>query len=119
MQATARIPVVSDDDGAGPRDRRRAWPALGRGVPMVARQSTRGEHTRALRAGRAVPALTRDSQLVSLDVAAEAFGVSVKTIRRRIAEGRVAGYRIGRLIRVDLDELREALLIPMPSLRYR
>jgi excisionase family DNA binding protein len=35
----------------------------------------------------------------------------VKTIRRRIADGSVRAYRVGRLIRVNLDELRAALLI--------
>ena len=54
-------------------------------------------------------------RLVALSVAAEVFGVSVKTIRRRIADGTVIGYRIGRLIRVDLDEFRAALVVKMPS----
>ncbi|WP_261394036.1 helix-turn-helix domain-containing protein [Microbacterium esteraromaticum] len=57
------------------------------------------------------PALT----LVSLAVAAETYGVSIKTLRRRISDGTVHGYRVGRLIRVDADELREKLLIEMPS----
>jgi excisionase family DNA binding protein len=43
------------------------------------------------------------------------FGVSVKTIRRRIADGTVTGYRIGTLIRVDLDELRAALVVKIRS----
>lgn len=56
-------------------------------------------------------------QLVSLPEAAEQFGVSVKTLRRRIADGTIRGYRIGRLIRVDLHELQNRLLIEMPSTR--
>ncbi|ROS73078.1 helix-turn-helix domain-containing protein [Cellulomonas sp. PhB143] len=56
-------------------------------------------------------------QLVALADAAEEFSVSVKTIRRRIADGTVTGYRVGRLIRVDLDELRERLAIAIPSAR--
>lgn len=55
--------------------------------------------------------------LVSLAVAAEKFGVSVKTIRRRIADGTVRGYRVGRLIRVNLNELHETLLVEIPSRR--
>lgn len=55
--------------------------------------------------------------MVSLQVAAEAFGVSVRTLRRRIADGTVRGYRVGRLIRVDLDELREALVVTIPGAR--
>lgn len=53
--------------------------------------------------------------LASLSEAAEQFGVSVKTLRRRIADGTIRGYRVGRLIRVDLHELRDRLLIEMPS----
>lgn len=42
-------------------------------------------------------------------------GVSQKTIRRRIADGTLTGYRMGpRLIRVDLNEL-DALLRPIPT----
>lgn len=70
------------------------------------------------------PRATRDSlvgnhQLVPLPVAAEVFCVSVKTIRRRIADGTVTGYRIGRLIRVDLDEMHEAFAVQIPSARGR
>jgi hypothetical protein len=45
---------------------------------------------------------TSATRLVSFRDAAEVFGVSVKTIRRRIADGTVTGYGIGTLIRVDL-----------------
>lgn len=55
--------------------------------------------------------------LVSLAVAAERLGVSVKTIRRRISDGTVRGYRVGRLIRVDLDELRKSLVVEIPTMR--
>lgn len=63
------------------------------------------------RAGDAEPTL------VSLAVAAQKFGVSIKTIRRRIADGTVRGYRVGRLIRVNLNELHETLLVEIPSRR--
>ncbi|WP_308292379.1 helix-turn-helix domain-containing protein [Promicromonospora umidemergens] len=49
--------------------------------------------------------------------AAEHFHVSVKTLRRRIADGTIAGYRVGRLIRVDLDELTQSLVGAIPSAR--
>jgi len=52
---------------------------------------------------------------MSLAETAEMLGVSVKTLRRRIADGTIHGYRVGRLIRVDLNEVRERLLIEMPS----
>jgi excisionase family DNA binding protein len=51
--------------------------------------------------------------LVSIPDAAEYAGVSPRTIRRRITDGSLAGYRMGpRLIRVDLGEL-DALLSPI------
>lgn len=55
--------------------------------------------------------------LVSMAVAAEEVGVSIKTIRRRISDGSLHGYRVGRLIRVDLDELRHHLVVEMPTPR--
>ncbi|GAB3099575.1 hypothetical protein GCM10027054_29950 [Isoptericola nanjingensis] len=54
---------------------------------------------------------TSRSRLVTLGTAADELSVSVKTLRRRIADGTVTGYRIGRLIRVDIDELRERLVV--------
>lgn len=49
-------------------------------------------------------------RLGSIADAAEFAGVNPKTIRRRIADGTLNGYRLGpRLIRVDLDELDASL----------
>lgn len=56
-------------------------------------------------------------RLVPLVEAAQEFSICTKTIRRRIASGTIAGYKIGRVIRVDLDELRRELVVPMPSAR--
>jgi len=54
-------------------------------------------------------------QLVTLAAAANHAAVSVKTLRRYIATGRLVGYRMGpRLIRVDLNEL-DRLLRPIPA----
>jgi len=53
--------------------------------------------------------------LVSLAVAAGEFGVSIKTVRRRISDGTVHGYLVGRLIRVDLEELRQRMLVEIPT----
>jgi excisionase family DNA binding protein len=39
------------------------------------------------------------------------------TLRRRIADGSVCAYRIGRLIRIDLAEVREALVVPSSGSR--
>ena len=59
----------------------------------------------------------RALSLVSLAVAAQRYGVSTKTLRRRISDGTVHGYRVGRLIRVDLDDLRENLVSEIPTSR--
>lgn len=58
---------------------------------------------------------TARRRLGSIADAAEFAGVNPKTIRRRIADGSLTGYRMGpRLIRVDLAEL-DALLRPIPT----
>jgi excisionase family DNA binding protein len=43
---------------------------------------------------------------VSLAQASVIAALSTRTLRRAIAEGRLAAHRIGRLIRIDLAELR-------------
>lgn len=53
--------------------------------------------------------------LVPLAEAAQEYGVSGKTLRRRIADGTIHGYRVGRFIRVDMEDLREHLVEEMPS----
>jgi len=68
-------------------------------------------------ASRSRVAVLDRKQLVTLTEAASYAGISTKTIRRRIADGSLAGYRMGpRLIRVDLNEV-DALLRPIPSAR--
>ena len=52
-------------------------------------------------------------QSVDLTFAAEYLGVSVQSVRRRIAEGRLKAYRVGpRAIRVNLTDL-DALKQPI------
>ena len=65
------------------------------------------------------PATTRvpSGKLVTLADAAAEFSVCTKTIRRRIADGTVTGYKVGRVIRVDLEELRRSLVITIPTAR--
>lgn len=55
-------------------------------------------------------------KLVSQVQAAEYLGCSTKTIRRRIADGTLTGYKVGRThtIRVDQEEL-DTILRPIPS----
>lgn len=57
------------------------------------------------------------SPLMSLAEAADQFGISVKTLRRRISDDTIHGYRVSRLIRVDMDELRVRLMVEMPTIR--
>ncbi|WML64754.1 helix-turn-helix domain-containing protein [Rhodococcus sp. AH-ZY2] len=55
-------------------------------------------------------------RLVSIPIAADEYGVCTKTLRRWIADGRITGYRFGpRMIRVDLDEIEQAVLKPMSA----
>jgi excisionase family DNA binding protein len=54
-------------------------------------------------------------RFTSVRDAAEYGGISEKTVRRYISDGRLTGYRLGkRLIRVDLSEI-DALLKPIPT----
>ncbi len=54
-------------------------------------------------------------RLASLADAADYAAVNPRTIRRRIADGSITGYRVGpRIIRIDLDEL-DALLRPIAT----
>lgn len=53
----------------------------------------------------------------SLAAAAERTGISVKTLRRRISEGRLVAYRGGpRLIRVDPVDV-DQMLVQIPNVR--
>ena len=52
----------------------------------------------------------------SLSTAAERTGVSIRTLRRRIACGQLAAYRTGRLIRVDPEDV-DHLLVRIPTAR--
>jgi excisionase family DNA binding protein len=60
------------------------------------------------------PSRTSRRQYESVADAAARVGVSTKTVRRWIASGQLAGYRMGpRLLRVDPDEFDRMLtLIP-------
>lgn len=54
-------------------------------------------------------------RLASISEAAEYAACNPRTIRRRIADGSLSGYRMGaRLIRVDLNEL-DAFLRRIPA----
>lgn len=58
---------------------------------------------------------TRPARTTTIPEAARQWGVSDRTIRRRIADGTLTGYRLGgRLIRLDADEV-EALFDVIPT----
>jgi excisionase family DNA binding protein len=48
---------------------------------------------------------------ITMQEAADAYGVSTKTIRRYIAAGLISAHRVGpRLIRLDAEQVRAQLL---------
>lgn len=47
--------------------------------------------------------------LVKVDEAAQLLGVSPHTIYRHFNDGKIPGYRMGKAIRFDMDEVRQAL----------
>ncbi|QGF22435.1 helix-turn-helix domain-containing protein [Raineyella fluvialis] len=50
-------------------------------------------------------------KLVTMQVAADAYGLSVRTIRSYVAQGLITGYRMpgGRAIRVEMNEIDRAI----------
>lgn len=57
----------------------------------------------------------RTRQFESLSEAAERTGISVRTLRRRIAEGRLPAYRSGpRIIRIDSADV-DRLMVKIPT----
>jgi excisionase family DNA binding protein len=61
-----------------------------------------------------MPQPTPGRRYVSMAKATEYADCSDKTLRRLIAQGRITGYKLGRVIRIDLNELDEALK-PIPT----
>ena len=60
--------------------------------------------------------MTTPLRLATIQEAADYARCNAKTIRRRIADGTLTGYRFGpRAIRVDMDEVGAKLLRPIPS----
>lgn len=63
-----------------------------------------------------MPNTPASKNLIGITQAAEHLGVARNTIRRRISDGTLTAYRLGpKLIRVDLAELEEKLVRPIPS----
>ena len=51
----------------------------------------------------------RSKEYRTQDQIADYFGISKWTVRRRIADGTFTAYRVGRLIRLDLNEVETAM----------
>jgi len=45
--------------------------------------------------------------LVDIQTVSQSFGISMRQVRRFVAEGQIPFVRVGHLIRFDTDELRE------------
>ena len=59
--------------------------------------------------------MPRGKRFASVQIGAQYSGLSEKTLRRYIADGRLTGYRLGaRLLRIDLNEL-DALFKAIPT----
>jgi excisionase family DNA binding protein len=56
-------------------------------------------------------------ELLSAVHTGEIFDVHPETLRRLYRAGRIPGYRVGRYLRFDPDELREALRSQCDTLR--
>lgn len=55
--------------------------------------------------GRQTNSVSRHGQLATIDVAGERAGLHPRTLRRAIAAGELRGFKFGRALRIDLDEL--------------
>jgi excisionase family DNA binding protein len=55
-----------------------------------------------------------DVPWLSIATTAQMVGISQKTVRRAIAEGRLPASRVGRLIRIRRDDV-DALYVPIPA----
>lgn len=60
--------------------------------------------------------VAKRTQALSIRDAAEAFGVSTDTIRRRIADGTLPAFKVGRVIRIRPEDV-DAFMRPIPSAR--
>lgn len=63
-----------------------------------------------------MPTKNLSRRWLSQQEAADHIGVTDRTIRNYISRGQLTGYRVGRLVRVDLKELDD-LLTPIPTTR--
>ena len=68
---------------------------------------------RANRASRRHPDKTYSTarrRYIAINEAAEYLSVTERTVRQMISDGRLVGYRNGRFIRLDLNEIEESMV---------
>jgi excisionase family DNA binding protein len=70
------------------------------------------ERTRRRRAPRR-PDAPPPRRLAGFDIAADWLDCDERTIRRMAHRGQLSGFRVGRHLKVDLNEV-EALMVPVP-----
>ena len=61
-----------------------------------------------------MPQTVQGRRYASMAKATAYADCSDKTIRRLISQGKITGYKLGRVLRIDLNELDEALK-PIPT----
>jgi excisionase family DNA binding protein len=62
--------------------------------------------------------ITRNGRVyITIKEAAAVLAVTDRTIRTMIADGRLVGYRIGKVIRLRFDEV-EAAMQPIPAAQF-
>lgn len=62
------------------------------------------------------PLSARQPEWVTIATAAKRLGLSIKSIRRRIADGTLPAYRVGpRLIRLDAEDIDRLLPRRIPA----
>lgn len=52
--------------------------------------------------------------LITTGEFAKRIGVHPRTVRRMISAGKIRGYRVGSLLRIDEDEIAQ-ILVPVPT----
>ena len=53
-------------------------------------------------------------RLASMDVAADFLDVHPRTVRRMVSDGELKAYRVGRLVKIDMNEVWALAATPVP-----
>lgn len=80
-------------------------------MPFQTTPSTTPEESHCTQHDASRPVIPTGAKALTLEQAAERWQVSTRTLRRRIAEGRLTAYRHGRAIRLKPEDV-DALFTP-------